>query len=427
MKPLSYPDFVLRRGKIAVVLTRDIIVGSGRTAVIAKMLESLSRAHDLSRFRLRNLVEVRSPVDLGVAAMAWLISLVHGRPLPLQCLLYSSRAECRRIAEQIRAGAFDAVYLDTVRCQMLQRELRRVAPGIFVVTDFDDLMSRRMKFLAENNLPLLTGHAGTSFPAWLRRLTEGPLARLVTVFDAATLHHTEKEAAEVSNVVVLTSVRECEILRKSLRADAQARLVGVPPPMDLRAEPWTNAQPFRFVFIGSDRLLQNRAAIDHLLERWRILKPATQLHIYSAQTRPNQNVDGVHWHGFVENLAEVYRPGSVLLLPSLVSGGIKTKVAEAWSFGCPVLGNTAAFEGLEVSDYPLELMESLWDPLLLDPQFHMKHFIEAAKLGHEFVATHLSAQQFHRTWSEIVASAFTSAESTMETTTLEIPPLLVSD
>ncbi len=384
------------------VLTRDITERVGRASVVAKILEGLSRDNDVTPLRLRSLLETRSAADLAVALAVWLWSLIRLRPMPLQCLLYSSHGECARLVRRIRDGAFSTVYLDTVRCQMLLRMLRRALPDIFIVTDFDDLMSRRMRYLAEHRLPLLVGHTGAVFPNWLRKLAEGPLARLVTHYEAASLRHAEQEAAHASNIVVLLSDKERMLLRENLAPQSRAIMHAIPPPMAVRSPPWATAQAIRFVFVGSDRQLQNRTAIDYLLERWRLLRPAATLYIYSAQTRPQSVAPGVEWRGFAPDLREVYRPGSVLLLPALASGGIKTKVAEAWSFGCPVLGNAAAFEGLAIENYPLNLPEALWPPLLTDPDAHAALWAEAAARGHDFVARHLSPQRFDRDWANAI-------------------------
>jgi len=49
-------------------------------------------------------------------------------------------------------------------------------------------------------------------------------------------------------------------------------------------------------------------------------------------------------------------------------GGIKTKIVEAWSFGCPVLGNLEAFEGLTDLGYPLALPLDGWGAWLAAPE-----------------------------------------------------------
>jgi glycosyltransferase involved in cell wall biosynthesis len=387
--------------RIAFVSTRDLDQLNGRTAILVPVIRALRRHHQLDILPLRSVMQTRRPRDVAGAVLAWGKSLLRGRPLPLQCLLYASAAEAERLAIRIRDGHYDVVYLDTVRCQILLRALRRLAPDIHVVADFDDLMSRRAAFLARHGMPFLSGHVGPQMPAWLRWLIEVPLARLITAYEAATLPAAENEVVRSSDVTVLLSPVE----RRMLEARSGARVLSIPPAVPLEAPAWRRAEALRFVFIGSDRQLQNRTAIDALLEGWRRLAPATELHIYGRQVRPVLSVPGVVWHGFVDDLAEVYQPGSIALVPATVAGGIKTKVAEAWAWGCPVLGNEIALEGLEIGGYPLMLPLGHWDPLITDPAAHFALWARAARQGSDFVRDSLAPQISERAWDRVVMPA----------------------
>ncbi|MEC4589733.1 glycosyltransferase [Nitrospirillum amazonense] len=389
--------------RIAFVTTRDLAQRNGRTPIMGHILVALRRQHTVEVITLHSVLQGGRADRLGAAA-AWLASLASGRPPPLQCLLYAGPREAERVAALIAAGAFDAVYLDTVRCQTLLRTLRRTLPDLHIVTDFDDLMSRRMTYLRHHRLPLLTGHVGPHFPRWARRLAEGPLARLVTAYEARTLPAAEREVMLASSATVLLSPVERQMLCRHAPADALSKdgppvVRAIPPGVPLRAEPWGHGHaPLRFVFIGSDRQLQNRTAIDFLLDQWRRLKPATPLHIHGRQTRPLANVPGVRWHGYADDLAQVYRPGSIALVPALVAGGIKTKVAEAWAWGCPVLGNRTAMEGLRAPGYPLTLPEDQWGPYLTQPEAYADLWADAARKGAAFVRRALSPAGFERAW-----------------------------
>ncbi|MDE1150326.1 MAG: glycosyltransferase family 4 protein [Azospirillaceae bacterium] len=377
--------------------TRDLAQRNGRTPIMGHILRALRHRHTVEVLTLHSVMQGGATDRLAVAA-AWLASLAAGRPLPLQCLLYAGPREAKRVAARIVAGAFDAVYLDTVRCQALLRTLRRSLPDLHIVTDFDDLMSRRMTFLRRHRLPLLTGHVGPHFPRWARRLTEGPLARLVTAYEAGTLPAAEREVMLASSATVLLSPVERQMLCQHAPAAGPPMVRAIPPGVSPRAAPWGRDAPLRFVFIGSDRQLQNCTAIDFLLDQWRRLRPTTRLHIHGRQTRPLARVPGVHWHGYADDLAQVYRPGSIALVPALVAGGIKTKVAEAWAWGCPVLGNGTAMEGLGVPGYPLTLPEDQWAPYLTRPEAYADLWADAARKGAAFVRGTLSPEGFERAW-----------------------------
>jgi glycosyltransferase involved in cell wall biosynthesis len=270
-----------------------------------------------------------------------------------------------------------------------------------VVADFDDLMSRRAEFLARHRLPFLSGHVGPQFPGWLRTLVEGPLARLITAYEAATLPAAEREVSANSDVTVVLSPVEGRLLEDR----TQGPVIAIPPGIAAETTAWRGTEELRFVFIGSDRQLQNRTAIDRLLALWSTICPAATLHIYGRQGRAPVTLPGIEWHGFVEDLAEVYRPGSIALAPSTVAGGIKTKIIEAWSWGCPVLATPLALEGIGVESYPLSLPEEQWVPRLRDPVFYGDRWAQAARLGNDFVRETLTPARFEAAWERAMLPA----------------------
>ena len=388
--------------RIVFVSTRDPTQHNGRPQTLSHIVRALSRRHRVDIFRLRSVMETRNLVDFAGALLNWAKSLLAGKPLPLQCVLYAAPRECEAIALQIAQMDCDAVYLDMVRCQTLLTHMRRLMPNQYIVTDFDDLLSRRATTLSKGHLPFLAGHVGKHFPGWVRRLIEGPLARLITAYEAATLPAAEEAVVAGSNAISLVSSAESAILTKRLTPWSARSIVTIPPPAPLQAMPWQETAALRFVFIGSDGLLQNRMAIDFLLKTWATLRPATPLHIYGRQTRAAVPVADVHWHGFVDSLAEVYVPGSIALAPALLLGGVKTKVVEAWAWGCPVLGNSAAFEGYAVPYYPLVAPESEWAPFLTEPMAYADLWVRAARIGHAFARDTLSQEQFDRAWEDLL-------------------------
>ena len=382
--------------RIAVVITRDLSERNGRTPILSHIVRALNARHETELLRLPALVESRNLFDTAGALLVWMASLCRGRPLPLQCVLYASPRQCRAIAARITETACDTVYLDTVRCQQLLRTLRRRSPGLQVVTDFDDLMSRRAVYLFRNHLPFVTGHVGRHLPGWLRFLPEKLLARPIAAYEAITLPAAEDEVIAASDATILISSAD----RDNLGARTPVDTVHAIPPAVVAVCPPKDTRPARFVFIGSDSFIHNRAAIDFLLHTWRAFRPPLDLHIYGRQSRNGLAVEGVHWHGFVEDLAEVYQPGSIALAPAMDRGGIKTKVLEAWAWGCPVLCNQAALEGLAIADYPFALPQSRWPEILTAPQD--RDWASAARIGYAFVRDTCSAERFERAWQEIV-------------------------
>ena len=391
-----------QRLRIAIVLTRELTAVGGRPAILNNVIAALARNNDLELLRLRNVLELPGAVAFAGVFISWAASILRMRPLPLQCLLYCHWREMHAVCGRLCEEQFDAIYLDTIRCHMLLRAIRRRLRDVHVISDFDDLMSRRMSLMHDQRLPLATGNVGAPAPSWLKRLLSGPAARFISWYEAAALRRSESEAVALSDGVVLVSRHERDELRRQLPIALHSRIHCVPPMMPLRSPPVSSPSHRRFIFIGSDRLLQNRAAIDRLVAMWRRFRPTTALHIFGDQSRPGQPADAVSWHGAVSDLSEVYQPGSILLLPAPFGGGCKTKVAEAWSFGCPVLGNAAAFEGYDLAGYPLILPESMWGDYVCRPEAFDSIWTEAAQAGWNFVAGNLSPQQFSSAWESII-------------------------
>jgi glycosyltransferase involved in cell wall biosynthesis len=393
-------DIAYRRPlRIAIVVTRDLSESNGRTPILSHIVRALSAHHETELLYLRAVVESPNLRDIAGALLAWLASVLRGHPLPLQCVLYASPWRCRQIVARIRESGCDAVYLDTVRCQMVLRLLRKTLPALHIVTDFDDLMSRRARYLFQNRLPFAAGHVGRHFPSWLRLMAEALLARPIVGYEALTLPLTEDDVVAASDATVLLSSADRDILHARTPAET---LHTIPPAIAVMRPPQEGVSPRRFVFIGSDSFIQNRTAIDFLLDTWCRYRPPLELHIYGRQSRTPVRVAGVHWRGFAADLAEVYEPGSIALVPALDRGGIKTKVLEAWAWGCPVLGNLSAVEGLGIEDYPLALPEVDWPAFLTAPLEQGATWARAARTGYDFVHDHLSAQRFEWSWDAIM-------------------------
>ncbi len=354
-------------------------------------------------YRLHNILETRKTGDFLYASWIFLINLIKLRPIPLQCVLYATHSDIHKLVSTLSRKDYPIIYLDTVRCLVLLRKLRKTRRDRKIIVDFDDLFSRRMKTVARTHMPLSLGFAQKYFPAVFRRAIEGPFAQLINRHEATTLPHAEIEIANIANSIVLVSKVERELLVRRLPPGVAAAIHAIPPPALVVRPSREIIPPLRFVFIGSDRQIHNRLSIDFLLHLWRGLTPNATLHIYGNQ-RSTPSVKNVVWHGFAPELTTVYSEGSISLLPALLAGGIKTKVIEAWTYGRPVLGNAAAFEGIQIPGYPLELPECHWNQFILSPERHISALKEASSLGLNYVATTLSPQQHRLLWELAINS-----------------------
>jgi hypothetical protein len=377
----------------------------GRLRVAHAIRSALSAGGEVASFRLPSMVTDRTVGRIlgGVRSLAG--SYLRGAPLPLQCAIFADRGDLRAICRSIPADV-EAVYLDGVRCFELLRLLRRERPALKLIVDFDDLMSRRMKLLLAADEPLSPGYMTQRLPPLLRRLaTSRVFGRAIVFYESRTLEALERRVLTLADAVVLLSAEDAAALEGSRTREPRARatIATVPPAMALGAAKPVTA-PLRFVFVGTDTLTQNRLTIDYLLRLWGRERIATPLHIFGHQTRGVPLPPGVTMPGYVTSLDEIHDGHSVLLTPSLLRGGIKTKVLEAFSFGTPVIGNSQTFESLPIGgDYPLRIDdESALLELLREPDHHRETFRIAAERGRSYLLLNHAPDVFAERWRRLM-------------------------
>ena len=334
-----------------------------------------------------------------------LASLLRGRPLPLQCLLFGAHDQALRVVAELPDGC-RLVYLDGVRCLQVLEALRRTRPDLAVLTDLDDLMSRRMELLLELDEPPSTGYLKGQVPALAERLLGLRLpARIVLRYEAASLRIAERRVAALSDAVALISTADAQLLCQ--RA----------PGHDVRSIPFAvNARPrhhrllrppFRFVFIGTDALRQNQLTIDALIALWRRENIATPLVIFGEQHRHYDLPRFVSMPGYADTLEAVYDCHSILLTPSYMAGGVKTKVLEGFAFSVPVVGNAITFESIQTGpDYPLLFgSEAAMLRLLHEPERYVDRFAAAVEIGGATIHNHHNPGRVEQAWSDIARAA----------------------
>lgn len=397
--------------RILAVWTRalDGVDGAGRVNVARSVRSALAPLGSLTEARLQNALERRRLSGAGATVWALLRGLLSGRPLPLQCAIF---ADPRGMADAVAAAAdCDVIYLDGVRTLPLLRHLRRRRPGARIVVDADDLMSRRYGELIDRKLPLSLGYLEARVPGPVARIVKSrAVARLVLGYERLALRHAERELLALADRVVLLNREEAGMLRTEadrLPARTRAAVLAIPPVVGSAARrraPWSSpGAPLRAVFIGTDALTQNRLTIDFLLDLWQRERFPMPLVIYGRQRRPERRVPNVTWAGYVKDISDVYAPGSVLVTPSFLRGGIKTKVLEGFAHGVPVVGNSVTFEGLDLPDYPLCLDDrDALAAFLQAPANHSGAIARALKMEEECLRRDHAGPVFAARWADAV-------------------------
>jgi hypothetical protein len=397
--------------RILAVWTRalDGVESVGRVNVARAVRDALAPLGQLSHARLRSVFETRHPLQLARA----IVHLLHGalrlRPLPLQCAIFPG---CEGGRDALRvAGRSDVVYADGIRTLTWLRQVRRRQPQLRIVLDLDDLMSRRYAEVLARQLPLSLGYLERLVPRPLARLaTSAALSRLVMGYERLALRHAEIEALQLADQVVLLSAHEAALLRRTaaeLPGASRAGVLAIPPPAPavLAPRPALRA-PWRAVFIGTDGLVQNRLTIDYLLDLWERERVTLPLVFYGRWKRARRAVPGTVCAGYAPDLGTIYAPGSLLLCPAFLPGGIKTKVLEGFAHQVPVIGNATSFEGLALGDYPLQFGEeaALLD-FLADPSAQHGRMAAAVARGAAMVAAEHDTAQFRQRWAVAMGAA----------------------
>ncbi len=117
-----------------------------------------------------------------------------------------------------------------------------------------------------------------------------------------------------------------------------------------------SADPLRLVFVGNMDYLPNMDAAERLavaiLPALRLHFPTTELHIAGAGRGADSicELPGVHVHGFVPDLTEIYQRATVVVAPLRAGGGTRLKLLEAFAHRVPVVATPMAAAGLEVRD-----------------------------------------------------------------------------
>jgi glycosyltransferase involved in cell wall biosynthesis len=392
--------------RLALVWTRNLDREpmAGRLRVAHAIREAVTPDAELTTVRLPSMVTDPTVGRMTGAILAFLASWMRGQPLPIQCAIFASGRDLEALTRSIPNNV-ETVYLDGIRCYELLRLLRRKRPYQKIVVDFDDLMSRRMELLLAAGETLSPGYLTDYLPPLLRRLAASDLVgRSIVLYESWSLKALERQALRLADSIVLLSSEDALVLDQVRAAtpNARARITTVPPAVDIaEAKPVTS--PYRFVFVGTDALTQNRLTIDYLLDLWRRHRIRAPLAIFGRQTRKVDLPPNVTAPGYVGSLQEIHDGHSVMVTPSFIRGGIKTKVLEAFSFGRPVIGNNQTFEAMPIDDYPLRINEE--DDLLSilrDPHKHGELFQIAGAHGQAYVRSRHAPQVFAARWRHLM-------------------------
>lgn len=398
----------MTKPRVLMVFTRPYTDNptSGREKINAFAHTSISQIAEVRTEHFRHILATRNLNAAGKAGLRFIQGLFT-TPHPLQALLFSDQREIERIECIVQLFKPNVVFIESERSYFFIRALRHRFPELRIVCDIDDLMSRRMAEWSRHGNTISFGYMARYIPNVLQKLLAGPLAGTLCRYEATTLERIEQELLAVCDQVVLLSSKEAELLRSITPAALQSKITLIPPacaPLSITRP----IEPLRFVFIGSDALLQNRLTIEYLIKLWRQHAIQTPLAIYGKMTRVYPEIPAnVEFMGFAESLSSVYTEHSILLSPSFVQGGVKTKILEALEFGILPVGNAISFEGIvSANAYAIIDDEAQLIAFLRDPAVHLDTFLNTGQKISEEVSKILKASTISHRWQACLLPDF---------------------
>ncbi|MCC8403289.1 glycosyltransferase family 4 protein [Paraburkholderia sp. MMS20-SJTN17] len=321
----------------------------------------------------------------------------------MQVAMFSHWRHAHVLAQTIKSFAPDVIYIDGIRLVDQLAHIGRLSEGRPIIVDFDDLMSRRATVLHRASLPLSAGYLTKSVPAPVMKLINARVLRnAILRYEAFCLARQEREAVEAAHAVTLVSRTDAAALSRTLDARARNKVHVIAPPVSTVRRLMRPVYPLRFVFIGSDRQLQNRLSIEYLCDVWRRVTPDVELVIYGRMVRRYQAVPNVRFAGFAPSQADVYTKNSVALCPAFLAGGIKSKVMEAIAHGCVPVGNETAFEGLGFHEPALAMHADDFERFVANPWPHMDAALRAAERFAAWCESEHSVTAFTTRWRNLL-------------------------
>lgn len=371
---------------------------TGREKINAFAHASISQIADVHTEHFRHILATRNTWAIAKAGLRFIQGLLT-KPYPLQALLFSDQREIQRIESIVQSFKPDVVFIESERSYFLISALRKRWPKLRIVCDFDDLMSRRMAEWASHGNAISFGYIARFIPMPLQNLLAGPLAGSICRYEAASLAALEQQLLELCDNVILLSSKETELLKNATPSALQSKIALIPPacePKPIKRP----VQPIRFVFIGSDTLLQNRLTIEYLINLWHQFAIRSPLVIYGKMTKTYPSLPiSVEFAGFADTLTDVYTNNSILLSPSFVKGGVKTKILEAMEYGTLPIGNAISFEGIaDAAAYPLIGDQAQLIAFLQDPATHLDTFLNIGRKISEEASKTMATSTICRRW-----------------------------
>ena len=239
--------------------------------------------------------------------------------------------------------------------------------------------------------------------------------------EAFRLAKWEGRAVQRASATLALTEKDAAWLRTLSGVEDRVRIVRAPFP-ELPAGTRRLPGDPAVVIFGSRGWLPNEESASWFLgEVWPAVlaaMPGAILHLFGAD--PRLEGSNVILHPSPADSAEVYAPGSILVVPLRLASGVRIKILEAWARGVPVVATPPALAGLEVENGREVL--SAWEPrqfVAAITRLHREPALAAAlvEAGRRALRERHEPGAVARGMVEAYAAVLTSSTSPIQTTT----------
>lgn len=263
-------------------------------------------------------------------------------PLPFVVYKYRSRDMQKDIQKLMRANEYDVVFIEHFNL------------GIYFSL-IDRLKSKKTKvILIEQNCEykIMESNAASK---------KNLLKKLIYKIETIKVKRFECSLVEKVNLTVFLTQEDHDEIRKEITHDIPYAVVptGIPAKIRKRIpEDIEHKNPIRMMFLGVLTWEPNNHGIlwflKNIMDR---LSMAEDVELYIIGKNPSTELrkeaarhKNVYVTGFVDSLDEYFDLCDVMISPIYIGSGIKTKILDAYSRGCPVIASTFSTIGIVHED-----------------------------------------------------------------------------
>jgi glycosyltransferase involved in cell wall biosynthesis len=296
----------------------------------------------------------------GVGSVRKLKNLItlslFGKRLPLQCSLYYSTENKKRIAE----------YIEKIKPNVIIVDMIRLAQYIFAFEDYnalkifdcDDLLSKRYERQIQNTSVKahFAGMYSNTMSSGIKSFVNLPFIRnAILRAEIKRLRIWERKFAEIYDKTILVSDAETKYLNEVL---GERRVHAVPTGVDMELfsrSMVTNRDRETLSFVGNFNAAANIDSLDMIVNGiLPLIKHKVTLKVIgdcpkNIIERYSDNAN-VKFTGFVDDLQSEVTSTAVFLSPLAYGSGIKTKILEAMAMKMPVVTNSIGAESISAEN-----------------------------------------------------------------------------